>query len=434
MNVLILSKVWYTLRLLRPTVGFFKALNKQIYQFIWQNKSPKLKKELIYLPFEYGGLKVFDPCLQHKILQKRWLNYLINPERYHSFVHPYMLQHLSLFNNASEYPWLPLLNSSYRKSVVYSRTLSVWETIFTTMDYFIPTDFNRLPSPIPLLTILQLPLHMVINVTSDHWSHRHPTFLTSLMFVFDNQQNRLRLRVDGEHSRYPRLYRQLFDDILNRQTVTIQECVWDHILSAPSNQQYPETSQLPLIKSLRMQPKWINFHPRLFRQNFQEMSVVTHRFQRSVIRKFWHSKLHPQARTVYCRTIHKRIPTQTFISKYSPLVSSCCSLCGLADDTFRHFVIDCPRKWEVWLPIISQYFPNYNLSSEILYGALAYLHVPRNIREVQRFFTVIGITHWQLWNMYWHHGNTNTHVIAPQNIQNVTQRIKQLIDALLTHG
>ncbi|KAG1056590.1 hypothetical protein G6F43_001535 [Rhizopus delemar] len=215
MNVLILSKVWYTLRLLRPTVGFFKALNKQIYQFIWQNKSPKLKKELIYLPFEYGGLKVLDPCLQHKILQKRWLNYLINPERYHSFVHPYMLQHLSLFNNAAEYLWLPLLNSSYRKSVVYSRILSVWETIFTTMDYFIPTDFNRLPSPIPLLTILQLPLHMVINVTSDHWSHRHPTFLTSLMFVFDNQQNRLRLRVDGEHSRYPRLCCQLFDDILN---------------------------------------------------------------------------------------------------------------------------------------------------------------------------------------------------------------------------
>jgi hypothetical protein len=118
MNVLILSKVWYTFRLLRPTAYFFGELKKLIYQFVWQKKSPKLKRAIMFLPGKYGGLNVLDPTLQHLVLQKRWLNYLVDAARYPTFVRPHMLQHLSLFQNATEYPLLPLLSSSFRTSNV----------------------------------------------------------------------------------------------------------------------------------------------------------------------------------------------------------------------------------------------------------------------------------------------------------------------------
>lgn len=49
MNVLILSKIWYSLRLLKPTKRFFQRLRSCIYQFIWQKKHPSLKKEVIFL-------------------------------------------------------------------------------------------------------------------------------------------------------------------------------------------------------------------------------------------------------------------------------------------------------------------------------------------------------------------------------------------------
>ncbi|KAI9249098.1 hypothetical protein EDC94DRAFT_330500 [Helicostylum pulchrum] len=35
MNILILSKIWYSLRLLQPTKQFFQRLRSSIYQFIW---------------------------------------------------------------------------------------------------------------------------------------------------------------------------------------------------------------------------------------------------------------------------------------------------------------------------------------------------------------------------------------------------------------
>lgn len=71
MNILILSKIWYTLRLLKPTKKFLASLRTMAYQFIWQKKHPRLRKDIIFLPWQSGGLKVLDPMIQHQLLQKR---------------------------------------------------------------------------------------------------------------------------------------------------------------------------------------------------------------------------------------------------------------------------------------------------------------------------------------------------------------------------
>lgn len=51
MNILILSKIWYTLRLMKPTKRVLSSLRSIIYQFIWQKKHPALKKKL-YSPLD----------------------------------------------------------------------------------------------------------------------------------------------------------------------------------------------------------------------------------------------------------------------------------------------------------------------------------------------------------------------------------------------
>ncbi|KAI8061377.1 hypothetical protein BDF21DRAFT_348205, partial [Thamnidium elegans] len=48
-NVLILSKIWYSLRLLTPTKRFLRHLRSLIYQVVWQKKHPSIKKETIFL-------------------------------------------------------------------------------------------------------------------------------------------------------------------------------------------------------------------------------------------------------------------------------------------------------------------------------------------------------------------------------------------------
>ncbi|KAG1136540.1 hypothetical protein G6F37_011925 [Rhizopus arrhizus] len=415
MNVLILSKVCYTLRLLRPTARFFSELKKLIYQFVWQKKSPKLKSAIMFLPIKYGGLNVLDP----------------HADRYPTFVRPYMLQHLALFQNASEYPLLPLLCTRFRVSTVYNKAMSIWSVIFETIDYFIPQLTTPLMGPIPLATLLNLPLFMVLQADSTHWSHRHPKFLTSSMFIFDNRQERLRLRVDGEYTRYPRLCRQLFQDILTNHTVSLLDVVWDHILSAPAVSDTAWSSDSVVLSAIRKASSWSSFTPQKLRLYYKDPKLGEHNFQPSVVRNFWRCTLYSNARTVYYRTLQRRIPTQLSIHKYNPLVNATCSICGQADDTFRHFVIDCPKKWEVWQAVLQHHYPSVRFSPELIYGALRYLHVPSIPRGSRTFFTIIGTTHWQIWNMYWSHGHTNTRPISNSSIQAVLRRILNFLQILL---
>ncbi|KAG1040329.1 hypothetical protein G6F43_012304 [Rhizopus delemar] len=237
----------------------------------------------------------------------------MNPKKYSTFVLPYMLQHLSLFKNLADYPLLPLVHPSFRQSVIYDKTLSIWEVILTTMDYFNNTLDEPLQGPIPLQTVLNLPLHTVLNAPPDHWSHRHPRFLTASMFIFDRQADRLRFKVDGEYTCYPRLCHQLFSDILTNWTITLKEFVWDHILQEPSSLVPIIHTEPPLLTEVRLSTSWSRFTPQAYRLAYQDVHISPHKFQKATIRHFLYSKSYPNARTVFYRTIHHRIPTQVFI-------------------------------------------------------------------------------------------------------------------------
>ncbi|KAG2196063.1 hypothetical protein INT47_008157 [Mucor saturninus] len=206
---------------------FFKTIRSTVYQFIWQKKKPSLRLELTFLPYELGGLKVLDPVNQHKILQKRWLNYLLTPTGCPSFAFPIMLDNLSHFQNSSLYPLLPLFDPEFRKSPVLNKFF-IWHVIFETFEYFqSSTKLQMINLPVP--TILTLPLRKVIQVQdSSHWSLKHRNSAAGLFLIFDEQQQRLRLRVTHEFSQFSRLCQTLANDILCNRTSNLKR-LYGHI-------------------------------------------------------------------------------------------------------------------------------------------------------------------------------------------------------------
>ncbi|KAI9486191.1 MAG: hypothetical protein EXX96DRAFT_473877 [Benjaminiella poitrasii] len=390
----------------------------------------------MYLPKKYGGLTILEPESQHLVLQKRWVNYLFDTKQYPSFVYPHVLQHLSFFSNSSSFPLLPVLLPSYRTSPAYDRSLSIWTSIFQLVDYFLPQASHPIVGPLPLSTLLELPLYLGLsNIDNTHWSKRHPKFLISHMFIFDSQQQRLRLRVDGEYPRYPRLCRTLYNDILTHRSIGIHDFVWDHILHPPpSTNTVYAISRHPAINQITVTSTWSSFSATQLRFSRQDASISAHRFRPSIVRRFWSSPQYPNARTVYFRTIHGRIPTQIFLNKFQPEVPLVCTMCGQSNDTIRHFLVDCPKKWIVWQTVLSHYFASDIISPELVYGALRYLHLPEFITNQHAFFTIISTIHWQLWNAYWRHGNTNPQPISLSTIEHISTQSFSLLHTLLTHG
>lgn len=429
-NTLILTKIWYPLRLFKPTKKFFASLKTTLYQFVWQKKTPRLRKDIIFATRESGGLQVLDPTIQHQILQKRWLNYLIDPTKNPSFIYPFMLQHLSLFDNSSMYPHLPLYDIDYRKGAIYSAQMSIWSTIFSSFDYYINSGDPQ-PVSVPVDVILTLPLHKVLqNIDETHWTRKHRNFVAGLFFTFDTSQQRLRPKIDGEYTRFPRLCRQLLQNILVRRTITLKDFVWRHILEPPTESSLELVVQ-PLISYMSANDTWTKTSSKTVRIHLQKEIPNQVQFPSSVIKQFWSCLMYPQARDVFYRSISSCIPTYQVLQKFGTVSSATCPMCSIADDTLRHFLVDCPPKWEMWLKVLTHYYPHISISPEMLYSSLRFLHIPRNITKVDTYFIVLSTTLWKLWNIYWPLSRQTTSESRSQAFTGLLPQIISLTDRLL---
>ncbi|KAG1042928.1 hypothetical protein G6F43_011780 [Rhizopus delemar] len=79
-NTLILSKLWYCLRVVSLPKHFFKQIRSIIYQFIMKGIKPGFQYALLCQPIIKGGLGLLDPLIQHRCLQFRWLRQLFQDD------------------------------------------------------------------------------------------------------------------------------------------------------------------------------------------------------------------------------------------------------------------------------------------------------------------------------------------------------------------
>ncbi|KAK4518210.1 2-oxoisovalerate dehydrogenase subunit alpha, mitochondrial [Mucor velutinosus] len=397
-NSLILSKVWYSLRMLRPTKRFLEKVKSCVYQFVWKKKRPSIRKDLIFLPKSRGGLAVLDPSLQQLIFQKRWLNYLVEPQKYPSFLLPFLISHLSLLPGSSDFPYMAFLNAECRKSSLLHKDLSIWHSIFASYDYFEFPDLRQV-EVIPLQTIMRLPLHKLLTGLNDnHWLKRHPKFL-----LFDSHQQRLRLNI---------LSTGIF----------VPPC---------TKESYLDWTNFDFFGTLGITDKWKLYHPSTYRQQQQPLIPSEHRFTNVMVKALWSSPAHPAARTVLCRALARCIPHKTYLRTIGSVETPICPFCAQGIDTLRHFIVDCPVKWQLWQTALSQYYSNFPLTSEIIYGTVRYLHLPHFIKDRSKYIAVISTIFWQMWNLYWLHGSQNPSPLSSASIERFPSRTVCLIDKLL---
>ena len=67
-NTLALSGLWYTGSVVPLPAWPKKKINRIIFDFLWSGKNEQIKREVCYLPYELGGLKVVIVALKCKAL------------------------------------------------------------------------------------------------------------------------------------------------------------------------------------------------------------------------------------------------------------------------------------------------------------------------------------------------------------------------------
>ncbi|OBZ81510.1 hypothetical protein A0J61_10441 [Choanephora cucurbitarum] len=180
-NKLILSRLWFTLRLLSPPKRFFEKLRSMIYTFVWQNKYPRVAFSQLCLDFTRGGVGLLEPSRQHLLLQMKWI-FSIFSRLGDGLLTSALKYHLGFLSPVSTLPSLALFEPAFRSHPLCSHTL-ILPVIFRAFDH-LGVQFDIPTLPVGLF--LKLPLHrMFRNIPQNHWLHRHSTLLAETFLIVD---------------------------------------------------------------------------------------------------------------------------------------------------------------------------------------------------------------------------------------------------------
>lgn len=426
-NTLILSKVWYCLRLLHPTQAFLKTVQSLIYGFVWKKKVPLVAYNQLCLPVYKGGLGVINPAKQVMNLQVRHLRHLFNTEENNSIVTQLLQYHMSLIANNNSCALLSFVVPSLRHHSLNHPT-SILQSMYTAFDQFQFTmDFGSMS----LKSVLQLPLkYMFRLLPDDHWLHRHKNFIASNFFHYDPQRQRLRILVENEYPIFPRLCKKLKTQLLTDQTVQLQSFVRPYITQLTPESVYNRIDT-SIIDNFNTVPLWQKFQASQFR-NLPNIGLTytTMLLSKRSLQLFWSTTMLLQARTVWYRVLSNKVPTTVYLHKIGTVNSSICRLCHEANDTFEHFLVSCSFKLDIWFAILSQYLIEFPLDETSIYSFLRFLELPSQIKKSQsdKCYTIFSTTLWFIWIYYWQYIIDNVPFQHDVILSKIQTQVNILID------
>lgn len=261
-NKLIMTKIWYCMRLLNPTQVFLNALKSIIYQFVWQQKYPLVSFTQLSLPPSQGGVGLLHPGTQSLVLQIRHLRHVFYNRNTSVLVQAFVKSHLELITpepkSMASFFFIP----EWRKHDLNHPT-SIIHTCYKAFDHFqIEKDF----STVSIETLLMLPLHYLIMVfPPNHWLHRHKNLTADKLFRYDPDIKRLRIRMVQEFETLPKLRRQLKKEILDLQTVKLQPFLFPYILNDVDEDSNLTVDFSPITQQFRKNKMWLTYTSSVFR-------------------------------------------------------------------------------------------------------------------------------------------------------------------------
>ncbi|CAO3600877.1 unnamed protein product [Absidia cylindrospora] len=88
--------------------------------------------------------------------------------------------------------------------------------------------------------------------------------------------------------------------------------------------------------------------PSFLRFVFPPHSTAASPFDSSGITLFWKAPMTPESRTVWFRILVSKYPRCPYLRQIGRASSSLCHLCNDATKDAIHFLVECPKKQEIW--------------------------------------------------------------------------------------
>ncbi|KAG0780139.1 hypothetical protein G6F21_012267 [Rhizopus arrhizus] len=338
-NTLLLSKLWYSLRVISLPKSFFCQIRSTIYQFISKGIKPGFRYALFCQPLSKGGLGLLDPFIQHRSLQVRWLRLLFTDDFQSSCSQVYLKDFIRRFHSSGTSSLLSCFFPALRSTTDVS-VGSFLPALYTTMDSFLSNGMSEVqcnPS-----TLLYLPICSLFSEIPDgHWlrsPHRSKSQARHY-FTYDQSLKRIRPMLASDSPPHPRLSARLLRDLQNR-TVKLNDMTWQVILNTSTDP--GSVTDYPFVTWLTRSFEWVSFCPRVYRQTQLDSMLPC---PASIIPpdgwlRFWNLTILPEARSFSFRFIHGKLHSQSSVARFNPDVSATCKFCNVPSEDISHLLVE----------------------------------------------------------------------------------------------
>ncbi|KAJ8654801.1 hypothetical protein O0I10_009522 [Lichtheimia ornata] len=373
-NSLILSRMWYCLRILPLTQHFINSLQSAVIQYLQGKTLPKVSFMTCCRPKKEGGLGVLHPMHHLNALQLRWIHPLLSndpEERQNSLADPYLRLCILAFCSTLA-PTIPILFPERRDSTLLS--FGHFKSLFQACDN-IKLKVNW--SAITHFTVLDLPLIKICTFAGPANEAPKPSWGTLLVrdaFILSTAAHHLRARSPRERTRHKRKVNAFHRDIHPNGTWRLKPFFKRLLETLPSSDAHRTVSldYHALVAPITHTNLRINDLTRkAFRYSLLPPldSLPPHypRGTHSAWHRFWNGAIPHQARTIRWRLLHHRISSRQRLHALIPrhVESPCCQRCtnnpevnNPAMESDQHFFFSCPSVQPIWHHIGRQFFAN----------------------------------------------------------------------------
>ncbi|KAI8348816.1 hypothetical protein EDC96DRAFT_310161 [Choanephora cucurbitarum] len=261
-----------------------------------------------------------------------------------------------------------------------------------------PSRNLLIPAYIDPITCLSLPLAAVISPSSPTTSSHHTTSTATPfhtpnlqplfcydLFYFDTLTLQLEFRQPSfTHSTYPTFTRQAIRSVRTGM-ISLLPFLQHNRMPAPRIAQTLTSFYYQLYKP----STYVSSSP-FFSRSYKFLTRSRNIFPPTVLspsnwKTYWSLAIPLQARTVWYRLLHKKIPCRSLLHQLIPssFPSPLCHVCSTSEETIDHFLFLCPAKASVWMTILTTYIHPFIrfVPSDI----------PRLLLCIYRFFPVTRI-------------------------------------------
>jgi len=402
LNSLIYSRLWHVMRLTTFTKAQLLSLRSLGTTFVNQRTFPRFSFDTLSRPRSAGGVGLLDPLAQQQALQWHW----VCPILLHSMNSPLLslytvpslpilLYTLSWFYyspNFSHFLYYMLFPSTRRRFWFPSRPLNNYTFLnpFANFEACLSNFSSSIFDTcyVDAVTCLSLPLYEVLLQTLPP---THPSFhtfipadlvlqsypsarqlLVSDVFLFDTESQVLRVRSSFRHvSRHPTISKSVALLIRSHQIrfkpFFLQQC---ELAPRPTLSTDASPSLKPFCLRIIAPPHLARSsgssstsrqHGRLPLNSiryFKKITTVDPAPLTSALtlrphqwRLLWSTSIPLTARTVWFRSIHRKLPTKSILHHFIPQdhPSPHCTVCSTSTvEDHTHFLFSCPLKLLVW--------------------------------------------------------------------------------------